>query len=43
MSALFLGSSDNGDTTVHKFSQKEAIPSYLFAIAAGDIIKGDLG
>ena len=43
MSALSLGSTDGVERVIHRFSQKQALPSYLFAIAVGDIIKGDLG
>ena len=35
--------SGDGKRSTFSFHQDQAIPSYLFAIAAGDIVKADLG
>jgi aminopeptidase N len=43
MAAASLGSLDEGDTSIFSFKMPQPIPSYLFALAAGDIGFREIG
>ena len=44
MSAIIDGEGTaTGEKMCYKFSQKQPIPAYLFAIAVGNLVKHDFG